>query len=111
MCGSGSVALIREDLAVYNFEYDPEHLDRHMGNEGFDIEDVVTAAVHGDVIEETLERNRWLFCGTVPRLRLRTRSRERWLHVSVESIEATGTAVVTAYRPDVNVWRTERERR
>lgn len=103
MQGSDPVAALREDLAVYNFEYDPEHLDRHMGNEGFDIGDVDTAVVHGDAIEQTPERSRWLFCGVVPGLRLRTCFRERWLHVSVEHIEKTRTTVVTAYRPDVSM--------
>lgn len=105
------VTTIREHLEVYNFEYDPEHLDRHMGDEGFDRDDIVAAVVGGNLIEAAPERNRWLFCGDVPRLRLRSRFRERWLHVSVEYVAETGTTVVTAYRPNVNVWRTERERR
>ncbi len=48
---AGIVAEIREAVEVGNFEYDQEHCDRHIGDEGFDLEDAMRVVIVGDVID------------------------------------------------------------
>jgi hypothetical protein len=103
------VAGIREAVEVGNFEYDQEHCDRHMGIEGFDLEDAVRVVVSGDVIDPTPERDRWLFCGKVSSLAQDARFLGQWVHVSAEYGEVI--SLPTMYRPLVTEWRTERVRR
>lgn len=103
------VAEIRGAIEVSNFEYDQEHCDRHMGEEGFDLEDAMRVVIVGEVIEPTPERNRWLFCDKVSSLGRDMRFVGQWLHVSTEY--GNVISLPTMYRPLVTEWRTERVRR
>lgn len=103
------IAAIRDAVAVRHFEYDQEHLDAHGGAEGFTIRDAVRVVMTGDVIDPTPERNRWLFCSRVASLKQDRRFHGQWLHVSMQYDEVI--ALVTAYRPSLREWRTERIRR
>lgn len=102
---------IRQDVEVYDFDLDFRHIASHAAEGEFDEDDIVLTVMSGEIIEPTPERNRWLFCGNVPTLRLKSGLRGRWLHVSVQYIEEDGTTIVTAYRPNVSEWQTERIRR
>ena len=108
---SAVVADIRARVEVYDFVYNRRHCDVHMAAEGFTVDDAVRAVVYGDVIEETPERNRWLFCGNVPGLKSDRLYRGAWLHVSVEYEDDADIALVTMYWPGAAEWRTERMRR
>jgi hypothetical protein len=105
------IADIRERVTSGQYETDFEHVDYHVASEGFTLDDVEYAVGAGAVIETAPERNRWLFCGTVPSLRQDARFLNRWLHVSVEYDGDAAVTVVTAYRPDKRQWRTARRRR
>ncbi len=105
-----AIAEIRLCVEVGKFAMDEEHCDEHMFNEGFVIRQAIQVVVSGDVIEADTRRNRWLFCGTVRDMEQQARFRGWWLHVSVERDDATGVAIVTMYRPRVQLWRTERDR-
>jgi len=103
------VAEIREAVEVGNFEYDQEHCDRHMGGEGFNLEDAMRVVASGEMIEPTPECNRWLFCGKVSSLDRDRRFVGQWLRVSTEYGDLI--SLPTMYRPLVTEWRTERVRR
>jgi hypothetical protein len=105
------IAYIRECLENGNYEWDSQHLDRHMFNEGFDFSDITRAVTEGKIFDPNSDSRRWRFCGIVPRLRHDPRFLGRWLHVSVEYEEGAEVAVVTAYRPRVDEWETETRRR
>ncbi len=103
------VAAIREAVEISNFEYDQEHCDRHMGDEGFDLHDAMHVVTFGEVIEPTPERSRWLFCGKISSLDRDIRFVGQWLHVSAEYGDVI--SLPTMYRPLAAEWRTERVRR
>lgn len=105
------LAAIRQHVEVSDYEMDEEHVSEHMAAGDFDEDDIVTAVMRGNIIEQRPKDNRWLICGNVPSLRSLPGVRGRWLHVSVQYTEETGTAIVTAYRPDIGEWETERTRR
>ena len=105
------IAEIRQHVEVYDFAYDRQHCDNHMVDEDFDVDDAVMAVVSGEVIEHAPERSRWLFCGSVSRLRQDVRFRGRWIHVSVQYDEDSAITLVTMYRPTVWQWRSEKVRR
>jgi hypothetical protein len=105
-----SIAEIRLCVEVGDFRMDQEHCDYHIFNEGFMLQQAIHVVVSGEIVEADMERNRWLFCGTVRGMRQDARFRGRWLHVSVERDDAARVAIVTMYRPLVRLWRTERDR-
>jgi hypothetical protein len=103
-----AIAAIRDSVRIGIYEYDQAKCAEHQAEEGFAPEDAEYAVLHGEVIER--ERERLLFCGSVPSLRQRSDFHGRWLHVVVEYDEETGVVFVTMYRPHVREWRTERVR-
>jgi len=102
---------IRERVTNGQYEVDFEHIDYHVGTEGFTLDDVEYVVGAGAIIKAARERNRWLFCGKVSGFRQNARFLGQWLHVSVEREGDAEVTVVTAYRPDTARWRTERRRR
>jgi len=105
------IAHIRECLEIGNYEWSSEHLDHHMLAGGFDFDDMTQAVVEGEPFEIAIDRDHWLFCGTVPLLREHPLFRGRWLHVDVHFRQGTNVAVVTAYRPLIARWETETRRK
>ena len=110
MTDDETMAQIRADFEVFNFDYD-DHSAAHMAEGRFDIYDVVSAVRNGDIIEDQTDRGRLLFCGRVQRLRQDRRYHDGWVHVIVQHEEGARAAMVTAYRPTITLWRTERIRR
>ncbi len=105
------VAYLRECIETGNYEWDSEHLDRHMILEGFGFDDIGQAVAGGKPFEIARDRDRWLFCGFAPRMSVDPRFLGRWLHVDIQYEADASVAVVTAYRPRIALWATETRRR
>ncbi len=105
------IAYIRECLENGNYDSDSEHLDYHAFAEGFNIDDAIQVVVENDPVDEYVDRSRWFFCGTVPLLREYAQFRSRWMHVFIQFEEGARVELVTAYRPLVDEWETEKRPR
>lgn len=105
------IAAIRRAIENDEYEIDRKHCDPHIYTEGFALRDALHTIIHGRIIEVAGQRSRWLFCHRIGGLKQDRRFRGQWLHVCVEWPENSTVAVVTMYRPAVERWRTEKDRR
>lgn len=105
------IAAIREAIAREDYAIHLQHSDAHRAEEGFSVEEMEHIVLHGAMIESRPLDNRWLFCGRVRSLKPKATYRGQWLHVSVQRDDDAKVAIVTAYRPLVSRWVTERKRR